>query len=96
MSNVIVLALALVAGGALGAIFFGGLWWTVSKGIPSKEPALWLFGSLILRTSLVVAGFYIVARGHWDRALLCLMGFVIARYVVARLIRGTGEVSHAS
>jgi F1F0 ATPase subunit 2 len=29
------------AGLLLGAIFFGGLWWTVRKGVSSKRPALW-------------------------------------------------------
>jgi len=35
------LILALAAGLVLGAIFFGGLWWTVRKGVSSKYPALW-------------------------------------------------------
>ena len=29
--------LACAAGGALGAIFFGGLWWTVRKGVSSAQ-----------------------------------------------------------
>ena len=46
----------------LGAIFFGGLWWTVRKGVASRRPALWFLGSLLLRTSIALAGFYVVAR----------------------------------
>ena len=42
----------------LGALFFGGLWWTVRKGVSSTQPALWFFGSLLLRTSIALAGFY--------------------------------------
>ena len=61
--------LALVAGVLLGAIFFGGLWWTVRKGVSSKQPALWFFGSLLLRMSIALAGFYFVGRGHWERLL---------------------------
>ena len=45
---------------ALGAIFFGGLWWTVRRGISSRRPALWFFGSLLLRMSIALAGFYFV------------------------------------
>jgi F1F0 ATPase subunit 2 len=79
------LALALVAGLGLGAIFYGGLWWTVRKGVSSTRPALWFVGSLLLRTSIALAGFYLVGRGHWEWLLACLLGFVIARVMVTRL-----------
>ena len=55
MNELLTLALALVAGLLLGAIFFGGLWWTVRKGISSKQPALWFLGSLLLRMSIALA-----------------------------------------
>ena len=55
------LVLAWLAGRLLGAIFFGGLWWTVRKGVSSNAPALWFFGSLLLRMSIVLAGFYFVS-----------------------------------
>ena len=32
MNEALTLVLAWLAGGVLGAIFFGGLWWTVRKG----------------------------------------------------------------
>ena len=79
------LALALAAGLLLGAIFFGGLWWTVRKGVSSKRPALLFLASLLLRTGVVVAGFYVVSDGHWQRLLACLLGFAIARFIVTRL-----------
>ena len=41
MNESLTLALAWVAGVLLGAIFFGGLWWTVRKGVSSQQPALW-------------------------------------------------------
>jgi F1F0 ATPase subunit 2 len=81
MNETLSLVLAL-AGVLLGAIFFGGLWWTVRKGISSKQPALWFFGSLLLRTSIALVGFYFIARGHWERLLVCLLGFVMARLIV--------------
>ena len=85
MTETLTLVLAWVAGGALGAMFFGGLWWTVQKALSSKRPALWCFGSLLLRMCLTLAGFYYVAGGHWQRLLACLLGFVIARLIVTRL-----------
>ena len=85
MNETLTLVLALVTGVLLGAMFFGGLWWTVRKGVSSKRPALWFLGSLLLRTSIALAGFYFIARGHWERLLVCLLGFVIARLIVTRL-----------
>ena len=87
MNNVLFLALALMAGLLLGAIFFGGLWWTVRKGISSKSPALWFLGSMVLRTGIVLAGFYFVGQGDWHRLVVCLLGFIIARIIVMRLTR---------
>jgi len=76
---------ALIAGVLLGTLFFGGLWWTVRQGVSATRPALWFLGSLLLRTGIVLAGFYVVAGGHWERLLLCLLGFVIAHFIVTRL-----------
>jgi len=85
MNEWLMLALAWMAGLLLGAIFFGGLWWTVRMGVTSGRPALLFLGSLLLRTVVVVAGFYFVGDGHWQRLLACLTGFVIARFIVTRL-----------
>ncbi len=87
MNEIFNLVSALVAGFLLGAVFFGGLWWTVQKGLSSKRPALWFLGSLLLRTFIVVAGFYFASGGHWERLLICLLGFFIMRRIVIRLTR---------
>ena len=87
MNEPLTLALALVTGVLLGAMFFGGLWWTVRKCVSAKQPALWVFGSGLLRMTVVLAGFYFVAHAHWERLLVCMLGFVMARVIVARLTR---------
>jgi F1F0 ATPase subunit 2 len=87
MNEVALLAPAFAAGVLLGAIFFGGLWWTVIRGVSSQQPALWFFGSMLLRTTVTLTGFYFVGREHWERWLLCLLGFVLARLVVKWLTR---------
>jgi F1F0 ATPase subunit 2 len=89
MNETLTLVLALVMGVLLGAMFFGGLWWTVQKGVSSQRPVLWFFGSLLLRTSIALAGFYFVSGGHWERLLVCLLGFVIVRLIATRLTRAT-------
>ncbi len=104
MNDTISLALALAAGSVLGAIFFGGLWWTIRKGISSDRPALWFFGSFLFRMTIILAGFYLIARSHqWQRLVMCLVGFAMARLIVTWLTRPRGEdasppkaeVSHA-
>ena len=91
MNDTLMLVLAWMAGGVLGAIFFGGLWWTVRKGVSSRRPALWFLGSGLLRMGIALGGFYLVGRGHWERLLGCLLGFVMARLVVTWLTRPSGE-----
>jgi len=102
MNESLMMALAWGVGAVLGVVFFGGLWWTVRKGVLAKQPALWFFGSMLLRTSAALAVFYIIARGHWERLLVCLLGFIIARFIVTRLTRAAEkptylarEASHA-
>src|ERR1019366_4620987 len=102
MNETVRLMLALATGVLLGAIFFGGLWWTIQKGVSFKWSALWFFGSLLVRTSMVLGGFYFIARGHWQRLIVCLIGFVIARFIVTRITQSTEKptylaqkVSHA-
>jgi F1F0 ATPase subunit 2 len=91
MNEPLNLAAALAAGALLGAIFYGGLWWTVRQGVSSNRVALWFLGSLLLRMGVALAGFYFVAGGHWQRFLLCLLGFVMARLAVTWLTRLPGE-----
>ena len=87
MNESLILVLACLAGILLGALFFGGLWWTVRRGVSSPRPALWFLGSGLVRMSIVLAGFYFVSGGQLRRLLLCLLGFVIARVAVMWLTR---------
>jgi F1F0 ATPase subunit 2 len=82
MSESLSVILALVAGILLGMFFYGGLWWTVQRGISSKQPALLFAGSVVTRTLVVLAGFYFIARGDWHRIVACLLGFFVARIFV--------------
>ena len=83
------LILAALAGVLLGTFFFGGLWWTVRTQLTSEWLPAWLAGSLILRTTFALAGFYFVGSGNWRRLLACLLGFFLARVLVMRLTRVT-------
>jgi F1F0 ATPase subunit 2 len=95
MNDLAELSIVLPAGFLLGAFFFGGLWWTVQKGLTSQNPVLWFFGSTLLRTGVAVAGFYVASHEDWRKFVLCLLGFIIARIVVTRLTRTTSKGIHA-
>ncbi|RAR62834.1 MULTISPECIES: ATP synthase subunit I [Halomonadaceae] len=76
-----------LAGLALGAFFFGGLYWTVRRGLVSTRPARWFLASLAVRLAVTLYGFYLVAGDQWPRLLACLVGFLIARVAVTWLTR---------
>jgi F1F0 ATPase subunit 2 len=89
MNELVTLVLAWGAGALIGGMFFAGLWWTVRHGATSRQPAVWFGGSLLLRMSIALTGFYFVSGRQWDRLLVCLLGFVMARVVVTRLTRAS-------
>ena len=91
MPDIMMLASPLLAGVLLGAMYFIGLWWTIRKGMSADRPALWFMGSLVLRTAIAVAGFYLVSGGHWERLLTCLLGFIAARIAVS-MATGSNEL----
>jgi F1F0 ATPase subunit 2 len=90
MNETSALILALLAGCALGAFFFGGLWWTIRGALPSQVPAVWFLGSFILRTSIAVGGVLLVTHGEWRNAVACMLGFLAARGAVTWLTRTRG------
>lgn len=87
MTESVSLASALIVGLLLGAFFFGGLWWTVSRGVSSKRVGMWFLGSMLLRTSIALLGFYFILGDNWRRLLTGLIGFTVARLIVTRFTR---------
>lgn len=86
---------SLVAGSVIGLGFFGGLWWTVRRGLASRRPAAWFLGSRALRSLCTVAGFSVVSGGDGLKLSLCLLGFLVARTIVIRQCEGPWEARHA-
>jgi F1F0 ATPase subunit 2 len=87
MNDLLVYCLVIFAGLFLGFFFFGGLWWSTKKAISSKHPFLWFTGSLFIRMSVTILTIYFVSRNHWEKMLLCLLGFIIARVIVIKLTK---------
>ena len=76
---------SLAAGMVLGTVFFGGLWWTVSRGLNGPNPAVWFGFSALLRMAIAVSGLYYFARLGLPSLIACLCGLLVARGAVKRL-----------
>ena len=96
MNDTLPLAFAGLAGLLLGAIFFGGVFWTVRLCMQSSQPGLCWLGSVLLRSSAVALGFYLVGRGSWARLFVCLVGFITVRFADAWLTRPSDDLHRSA
>jgi F1F0 ATPase subunit 2 len=87
MNDFFTLGAAFLGGVLLGVFFFGGLWWTICKGMNASNPAIWFLFSFLARTVVTVAGIYLVAKDHWPKFIGCFLGFMVARSIVKRILR---------
>jgi F1F0 ATPase subunit 2 len=72
----------LVAGLGLGIIFYGGLYLTVGKLRDYPNPGLVALISFILRTIIVMAGFFTIIRNSPKGIIPGLIGFFISMLVI--------------
>jgi len=86
MNRIFVVVMVFISGVSLGLIFFGGLWWTIKNGSLSKKQPIWFTGSLLIRFSVILLGFYFVGNSRLDSLLICLSGFIAARFITTRFI----------
>ena len=93
--DVFALLPALAVGGFLGWVYFGGLRWTVRRGLASPAAAAWFAGSFLLRSAFCLVGFYWIGAADPLRLLACLGGFIIARMIVTKLT-GAGVFASAA
>lgn len=96
MIRALELGIAALSGSLLGIVFFGGLWWTVRRGLLSAAPVLWFSGSLLIRSAAALGGFYLVSQGRWQRLLACLLGFLLTRFLIIRKTRTLPDPSAQS
>jgi F1F0 ATPase subunit 2 len=68
----------------LGAFYFIALWRTVRKLPDTPRPLRLMLGSFVVRIAVVLPGFYFVMSGHWERLVMALIGFIVARKVLTR------------
>jgi F1F0 ATPase subunit 2 len=71
----------------LGCLFFGGLWFTIKKGVHASRPGLLFLFSFVLRTALVLGVFYFLARESAICLILSAIGFMLSRPLVGYLTK---------
>lgn len=84
MQHILLILLTFVPGVVLGIFYFGSLWITVRQLPTTAYPTRLFIGSWLGRLAVTLLGFYLVMDGQWQRALLCLLGFITARIVLTR------------
>lgn len=89
--NIEAIALAVTLGSALGGVYFSALWMTLLQLTETSHQAIMLVCSLLLRISLLLAGFYwILDSAHSERLLAALAGFIVVRTACTRrIMRGS-------
>jgi F1F0 ATPase subunit 2 len=75
------LAWGFAAGIGLGALYFGGLWLTVSRISRSERPRLLLFASFTVRLGAVLTAFYVLLDQGWVVLIAAMAGFLTARHL---------------
>ena len=93
MGETIYLILSFSAGMALGAFYFLSLWRTLQKISDAPSPGFVMLRSYLIRTSVVLTGFYLVMDGHWQRGIATLIGFVVMRMLLTRRLGKVRMVS---
>ena len=93
MTNWRSLLLSLFAGLGAGALFFEGLWRTVSNAAVSSRPVGVFVLSFVLRTTFLFAVLWLISRGNPFRLAACMLGFLLARTLVLRIRRGGKTVA---
>ncbi|MBI1298935.1 ATP synthase subunit I [bacterium] len=76
-----------LVGIALGLFYFGGLWWTVQRLVTAADPSLLALISLFVRNAVALLGFYLITADRWERLVVCLIGFILARVMLVQFLR---------
>lgn len=71
--------LSFLMGILTGAIFFGGLYWTLQQMDTVRHPALFMMFSLIVRLAILLGGFYLIMDGRYQNILIALVGVILTR-----------------
>jgi len=91
MTNVFPLILSLFTGACAGALFFEGLWRTVSRAVVNAKPVSLFVLSFGIRATLLLTVLWLVSRGNAFRLTACMVGFLLGRAVILRIHSRVGR-----
>jgi F1F0 ATPase subunit 2 len=95
MSTTTMIIISLITGVLLGSFYFGGLWLTIKHfTAKSKSYHLLFILSFLLRTTVVVSGFFLLLQmvHQWQALAVALVGFLISRTVITRTVSNKSQV----
>lgn len=72
------------AGVALGALFFGGLMWTLRRLPESRRPVLMVGVSALARVGILAVALVFVAQGRALRIGIALVAILVVRWSLVR------------
>jgi F1F0 ATPase subunit 2 len=80
------LLVAGAAGAVLGAIYFGGLWFTVRRLPTARRPVLCWAASFAVRAFVTALGLYWATAGQGERMAAALAGLLLVRVILVRAL----------
>lgn len=92
--NLPLMGISLAAGLLLGVLYLLGLWWTVRQVTATGNRGL-LVISFVVRAALLLAGLWFLALYGPQSLIAALAGFLLARWIMTRLIGSGGETDDA-
>ena len=84
----LLIGLTLAAGMILGGLYLFGLWWTVRQVTTTGKRSLLLL-SFVVRAGLLLTGLWYLSTFGTQALIASLLGFLLARWIVTRIV-GTG------
>lgn len=88
--SAVALLLGLLAGLALGLVYFGGLLWTVRRLSSWRRPGRALLVSFVVRAALVLPAFVALALRGPGPLVAALAGFLVVRLALQARTAGFG------
>lgn len=75
------IAVAAIAGFALGTAYFGTLWLTVRHAMRTQSATL-VVGTSMLRIAALLVGIWFATQAAWPLVLVCLTALLVGRQCV--------------
>ena len=83
-TDIVIYCISPFLGIILSVFYFGGLYYTLKLAAGSKKFKSILFISFMVRTILVLAGFWIIVKYGLYPFIISFIAFVITRFVITK------------